>query len=121
MLPFWLTVDMGAMAMKGLLCIPKRSRAGGSPSGCLVSYPGHSLGGVDHSAEMQLVHSTAPADGAEISEEIYNHWDPNERPPAKIAKKKKKNSQGVKKDGNNGGVIAALQKRTWIKIWIKVC
>ncbi len=33
-----------------------------SPSDCLVSYLGHSLGGSYPSAEVQSVYSTAPAD-----------------------------------------------------------
>ena len=46
-LPFQVRVDLGAMAMKGVLHIPQSSStAGTSPSDCLVSYPGHSLGGV---------------------------------------------------------------------------
>ena len=38
---------------------------GTSPSDCLVSYPGHSLGGESYSsAEKQSVYSTTPADWA---------------------------------------------------------
>ena len=53
---------------EGVLHIPQSSSiAGTSPSDCLVSYPGHSLGGVGSypSAEKQSVYSTAfPADWA---------------------------------------------------------
>ena len=49
-----------------LLHIPQNSSVtGASPSDCLVSYPGHTVGLRDYpSAEMQLVCSTAPADWA---------------------------------------------------------
>ena len=52
--------------MKGY--IPQSSSiAGTSPSDCLVSYPGHSLGGGSYSsAEKQSVYSTAPADWATL-------------------------------------------------------
>ena len=48
---------------EGVLCIPQSSSiTGTSPSDCLVSYPGHSLGrGSYPSAEMQSVYSTVPA------------------------------------------------------------
>ena len=50
---------------EGVLHIPQSSStAGTSPSDCLVSYPGHSLGGSYPSAEKQSVYSTAPADWA---------------------------------------------------------
>ena len=51
---------------KGVLRIPQSSSiTGSSPSDCLVSYPGHSLGwGSYTSAEKQSVYSTAPADWA---------------------------------------------------------
>ena len=52
---------------EGVLCIPQSySITGASPSDCLVSYPGHSLRGEESyaSAEMESVHSTAPADWA---------------------------------------------------------
>ena len=46
MLPLRARVDLGAMAMKRVLRIPQSSStAGTSPSDCLVSYPGNSLGG----------------------------------------------------------------------------
>ena len=46
MLPLRARVDLGAMAMKGYSAFPKAPGiAGTSPSDCLVSYPGHSLGG----------------------------------------------------------------------------
>ena len=54
--------------------IPGQSRPGSitqsssiiraSPSDCLVSYVGHSLGGSYSSSEIQLVYSTTPADCA---------------------------------------------------------
>ena len=45
MLPLLPRVDLGAMSMKGILCISKRSSiTGASPLDCLVSYPGHSWG-----------------------------------------------------------------------------
>ena len=45
-----------------VLCIPQSSSiTRASPSNCLVSYPGHSLGGGFPFAEKQLVHSTIPA------------------------------------------------------------
>ena len=49
---------------EGVLRIPQSSSiAGTSPSDCLMSYPGHSLGGGSYpSAEKQSVYSTAPAD-----------------------------------------------------------
>ena len=50
---------------EGVLCIPQGpSITGTSPSDCLVSYAGHSLGGSYPSAEVQSVYSTAPADWA---------------------------------------------------------
>ena len=44
MLPRRARMDLGAMAMKGVLRIPQ-GPSKTSSSGCLVSYPGHSLGG----------------------------------------------------------------------------
>ena len=56
----------GSDGNEGVLRIPQSSStAGTSPSNCLVSYPGHSLGGRSYpSAEVQSVYSTAPADWA---------------------------------------------------------
>ena len=48
---------------KRILCIPQ-SITEASPSDCLVSYQGHSLGSSYTSAEMGSVYSTAPADWA---------------------------------------------------------
>ena len=46
---------------EGVLCIPQCSGiTGASPSDCLVSYPGHSLGESYPSAEIQSVYLTAP-------------------------------------------------------------
>ena len=67
MLPLRAKVDLGAMAINGILRIPQSSSiTGTSPSDCLVSYPGHSSarGGSYLSAEVQSVYSTAPADWA---------------------------------------------------------
>ena len=49
----------GSNDNEGLLHNPKRSRSGASPSDCLVSYPGHSLGESYPSAEMQSVYFIA--------------------------------------------------------------
>ena len=51
---------------EGVLYIPQNSSiTGTSPLDCLVSYPGHSLGGGSYPfAELQSVYSTAPADWA---------------------------------------------------------
>ena len=57
----------GSDGNKGALRIPQSSRIiEASPSNCLVKYPGHSLwrGESYSSAEIQSVHSTAPADCA---------------------------------------------------------
>ena len=44
---------------EGVLHIPQSSSiTGTSPSDCLVSYSGHSLGGGDAAAKMQPVYST---------------------------------------------------------------
>ena len=57
--------EPGSHGNEGVLRIPQSSStAGTSPSDCLVSYPGHSLGGSYPSAEVQSVYSTAPADWA---------------------------------------------------------
>ena len=63
--------ELGSSGNKGVLRIPQSFRITGvSPSDCLVSYPGHSLGESYPSAEMQLVYSTATADwGIEVGEE----------------------------------------------------
>ena len=50
---------------KGVLRIPQNSSiTGDSPSDCLMSYPGHSLGEFYSTAEKQLGYSTTPADWA---------------------------------------------------------
>ena len=56
----------GSDGNEGVLRILQSSSlAGTSPSDCLVSYPGHLLGGGSYpSAEKQSVYSTAPADWA---------------------------------------------------------
>ena len=55
----------GSDGNEGILCIPQRV-TGASPSDCLVSYSGHSLGESYSSAEKQSAFSTAPADWAII-------------------------------------------------------
>ena len=58
--------EPGSDGNKEVLCIHQSSSiTEASPSDCLVSYPGHSLGGSYPSAEMQSAYSTAPADRAE--------------------------------------------------------
>ena len=48
---------------KGVLRIPQSSSiTGASPSDCLISYPGHSLGECYPSAELQSMYFTVPAD-----------------------------------------------------------
>ena len=55
--------ELGSNGNEGVLHIPQSSSITGTlPSDCLVSYPGHSLGGSYPSAEKQSVYSTAPAD-----------------------------------------------------------
>ena len=55
----------GSDGNEGLLCIPQSSSiTGTSSSDCLVSYPGHSLGGSYPSAEVHSVYSKAPANWA---------------------------------------------------------
>ena len=50
---------------EGVLRIPQStSITGASPSDCLVSYLGHSLGGVYPSTEKQSVYSTVPPNWA---------------------------------------------------------
>ena len=58
-------MDLGAIAIKGVLRIPQSSSpTGTSPSDCLVSYRGHSLWGSYPPAEKQLVYSTDPVEWA---------------------------------------------------------
>ena len=57
--------EPGSVGNEVVLSIPQSSRnTGTSPWDYLVSYPGHSLGKSYLSVEIQLVHSTAPADWA---------------------------------------------------------
>ena len=65
MLPLWARVDLGAVAMKGYSTFPK-APALLEPRHHLVSYPGHSWGGIYSSPEQQSVYSTAPADWAKV-------------------------------------------------------
>ena len=64
----------GTDGNEGVLRIPQRfSITGTSPSDCLVSYQGHSLVWVsNHSAEVQSVYSTAPADLASLEISFIN-------------------------------------------------
>ena len=65
MLPLRVSGYLGKDSNKGIPNIPQSfSITEVSPSDCLVSYPGHSLGESYPSAEMQSVYSTAPADWA---------------------------------------------------------
>ena len=55
----------GSDGYKEVLCIPQSSsNTGATPSDCLVSYPGNSLGESYPSADVQSVYSIAPADRA---------------------------------------------------------
>ena len=65
-LVFGLVFGSGSNGNEGVLRIPQSSNtAGTSPTDCLVSYTGHSLGGGSYpSAEVQSVYSTAPTDWA---------------------------------------------------------
>ena len=55
----------GTDGNKGVFRVPQSSSiTGSSPSDCLVSYTGHSLGGSYSSAEVKSVYSAAPADWA---------------------------------------------------------
>ena len=63
--PLWARSDQGTMAIKGYSIFPRGPQTGASPSDCLMSYPGHSMGESYPSAEMQSVYFTAPAKWAE--------------------------------------------------------
>ena len=59
--------ELGSDGNEGVLHIPQNSSiTGASPSDCLMSYPGHSLGESYFSAKMQLVYFTAPPDWAKV-------------------------------------------------------
>ena len=64
----------GSNGNEGVLRIPQSSSiTRTSPSDCLVTYPGHSLGGGSYpSAEVQSVYSTAPSDWAMILCKLSN-------------------------------------------------
>ena len=63
MLPLCGQSEPGSDSNEGVLHIPQSSSiTGASPSDCLVSYPGHSLGESYSSVEIQSVYSTALAD-----------------------------------------------------------
>ena len=64
--------ELGSNGNERMPHIPQSSRAGTSPSNCLVSYPGHLLeGGSYASAEIQSVYSTAPANWATLLESFF--------------------------------------------------
>ena len=57
----------GSDGNERILHIPQSSCiTGTSPSDCLVSYPGHSLGESYPSVEVQSMYSTAPANWAKV-------------------------------------------------------
>ena len=61
---------------KGVLYIPNLQHYWNSPSDCLVSYTRHSLAESYPSAEMQLVHSAAPASWLMVK--FLDHWSLSE-------------------------------------------
>ena len=64
--------EPGSDGNQGVLRLPQSSSiTGSSPSDCLVSYLGHSLGGPYPSAEVQLLYSTDPSDWAVTYEGWY--------------------------------------------------
>ena len=65
MVPLWVRVDLGMMAMKGYFIPQSFSVTGDSPSDCLVSYPGLSLEVSYPTVEIQSMYSTASADWAD--------------------------------------------------------
>ena len=66
----------GSNGNEEVLCIPQNSSiTGTSQSDCLVSYLEHLLEESYHSAEMQLVYSTAPADWTIPPKKGYPHYD----------------------------------------------
>ena len=72
MLPLWGRVDLGAMTMKSYTAFPKNpSITEALQSDCLISYPGHSLGESNSSAEMKSAYFTVLADWA------YHNWKKN--------------------------------------------
>ena len=74
MLPLRARVDLGAMAIKRYSTSPQSSNITGVlPSDCLVSYPGHSLGGVLPLCREAVVYSTAPADWARVCVCVYTY------------------------------------------------
>ena len=65
----------GSNVNEEILHISQSSRAKPSPSGYLVSYPGHLLVESYPSAEMQMVYSAAPANWArEKLEKLGSTW-----------------------------------------------
>ena len=75
-LPRRASVDLSNDGNKGVLHTPQSSSIiGTSPSDCLVSYPGHSLGGGSYpSAEKQSVYSTGPADWAKKNNGVRTYY-----------------------------------------------
>ena len=66
----------GSDGNEGVLRIPQSpSITGTSPSDCLVSYPGHSLGVSYPSAEVQSVYSTATAHWAKYKTNLADKID----------------------------------------------
>ena len=61
--------EPGRNGNEEVLCIPQSSKAGSSPSDCLMSYLGHLLKG----ELLQSVYSTAPANWAEFRFYYYLH------------------------------------------------
>ena len=58
----------GSNVNDGIICIPQGPNiTGTSPSDCLVSYPGYSLGESYPSAQVQSVYSIAPSDLASFN------------------------------------------------------
>ena len=88
-------VDLGAMAMKEVLCIPQSSSiARTSPSDCLVSYPGHSLGGVLSLGREALGVFYSPS---RLGKSLVRR--PNIAIINKIKKKKKKKKESLPNSG----------------------
>ena len=67
--------EPGSDGNQMVLCIPQRSIiTGASPSDCLVSYLGHTLGESNSSPEMQLMYSATPANWAKYPWGRYDHF-----------------------------------------------
>ena len=93
-----------------LLHIIQSSRAGTSPSDCLISYPGHSLQGTSFSsAEMQLVFSTSGL----TERKMY---------PVKILKKQRiflsKSEERKFREDIKGAYVNDCVFQKWTESWI---